>query len=126
MPAPSTPRRLRWSGDQAVAQRNAALVAQSRYLARQAADDVLKNGAARGAIALLRVALPGPTAPTRPLVQDAVKASYQALYANRERRQMAMPPGATAVAADPHGDRIVIATRSRFSSATDLAPTANV
>src|SRR5262249_19778166 len=39
--------------DEAVRQRNAALVSQSRYLAK-AADDLVKDGTVRGAIALLR------------------------------------------------------------------------
>ena len=96
--------------DQAVAQRNAALVAQSRYLASEA-DRVIKDGSARSAIALLRAALPDPSgANPRPLVRDAVVAAYRALYANRERRQMAMPPGATAVATDAAAKKVVIAT----------------
>ena len=96
--------------DQAMAQRNAALVAQSRYLASEA-DNVVKDGSARSALALLRAALPDPGgANPRPLVRDAVVAAYRALYANRERRQMAMPAGATAVAADAAAKKIVIAT----------------
>ena len=96
--------------DEAVAQRNAALVAQSRYLAAEA-DNVVKDGSVRNAIALLRAALPGADGTNpRPLVRDAVVAAYRALYANRERRRMAMPEGATAVATDGSTKKIVIAT----------------
>src|SRR5205807_2438218 len=53
--------------DEAVRQRNAALISQSRYLAGQA-DDLVRAGTVRGAIALLREALPKPGTASRPLV----------------------------------------------------------
>ena len=85
--------------DAALHQRNAALIAQSRYLASEA-DDVVKDGSARSAIALLRAALPDPercqSAP--PGQRRRSWQPMRALYANRERRRIALPLGATAIA----------------------------
>jgi len=100
--------------DEAVRQRNAALISQSRYLAGEA-DQLLKDGNVRGAVALLRVALPDPTnGNKRPLVEDAIVSAYNALYSNRERGRMAMPQGATAITTDGHAGEFVIATASRI------------
>ena len=96
--------------DEALRQRNAALISQSRYLASEA-DDLVKDGNVRGAISLLRVALPDPARGNkRPLVQDAIVSAYNALYSNRERGRMNMPQGATAVTSDGHASEFVIAT----------------
>src|SRR5262249_42244479 len=86
------------------------------------ADNVVKDGAVRGAIALLRAALPSPDASSdRPLVRDAVVSAYKALYANRERRRMAMPAGATAVASAGAGRRIVTGGPRRVLVGAGLA-----
>ena len=96
--------------DDALRQRNAALVSQSRYLAAEA-DRVVKDGSVRGAIGLLRAALPAAGgANTRPLVRDAVVSAYNALYANRELGRVPMQEGATAVAIDSETKRTFIAT----------------
>jgi WD40 repeat protein len=103
--------------DEAVRQRNAALrglEAQSRYLAG-AADDAVKDGNYRGAIALLRVALPDPASNNdRPLVRQAIASAYKALYANRERGRLDMPADATAVTTDGVAKTIVIGTANRL------------
>jgi WD40 repeat protein len=103
--------------DEAVRQRNAALrglEAQSRYLAG-AADDEVKDGNFRGAIALLRVALPDPANNNdRPLVRQALASAYRALYANRERGRLDMPADATAVTTDGVAQTIVIGTADRL------------
>jgi WD40 repeat protein len=107
--------------DEALHQRNAALIAQSRYLAGEA-DQLVGDGNVRGAIALLRVALPDPAhGNKRPLVEDAVAAAYNALYSNRERGRMAMPNGASAVTSDGHAGLFVIATANRLYIRKDLS-----
>jgi len=100
--------------DEAVNQRNAALISQSRYLAGEA-DQLVKDGNVRGAVGLLRIALPDPADhSTRPLVEDAIVSAYHALYSNRERGRMTMPKDATAVAGDGHAGEFVIATADRI------------
>ena len=100
--------------DEAVRQRNAALVSQSRFLAKTA-DGLVSAGTVRGAIALLREALPDPAAGRdRPLVEDAIASAYRAIFANHERDRLDMPPGASAVATDGAGGRIVIATADKL------------
>ena len=104
-----------WQREIAVEKRDAALIAQSRYLAGEAGQ-LVDDGNVRGAIALLRVALPDPaTGNGRPLVEDAVTAAYNALYSNRERSRMAMPSGASAVASDGRAGLFVIATADRLT-----------
>jgi WD40 repeat protein len=103
--------------DEAVKQRNLALrglEAQSRYLAGQA-DDAVKDGNYRGAVALLRVALPDPAGDNvRPLVREAVASAYRALYANRERGRLELPTDASAVTSDADAQTIVIGTVDRL------------
>ena len=100
--------------DEAVRERNIALEAQSRSLA-SSADEQVKDGNYRGAIALLRVALPDPAGGNdRPVVREAVSSAYQALYANRERGRLDIPAGATAVTTDGAGQSIVIGTPDRL------------
>ena len=95
--------------DEALRQRNAALMSQSRYLASMA-DDLVKEGTVRGAVGLLRVALPDRAAGNeRPLVREAVASAYNAVYANRERGPVELLPGATAADVGPRADRIVAA-----------------
>lgn len=100
--------------DEAVRQRNAALISQSRFLAKTA-DSLVSDGTVRGAIALLRQALPDPAAGReRPLVEDAIASAYRAIFANHERGRLDMPPGAAAAATDGAAGRIVIATADRL------------
>jgi hypothetical protein len=100
--------------DQAVQQRNAALVSQSRHLAAEA-DTLVKDGQVHHAIALLRVALPDPERGNkRPLVREPIVAAYNALYANREKGRIALPQGATAVTTMPDSQGFVIATQDRL------------
>jgi WD40 repeat protein len=97
-----------------VRQRNETQRGQSRYLAG-AADDEVKDGNYRGALALLRVALPDPAGNNdRPLVDEAVAATYRALYANRERGRLDMPADATAVTTDGQAQTIVIGAPDRL------------
>jgi energy-coupling factor transporter ATP-binding protein EcfA2 len=103
--------------DEAVKQRNLALrglEAQSRYLAG-AADDEVKDGNYRGAMALLLVALPDPAGGNvRPPVREAVASAYRALYANRERGRLELPADASAVTSDADAQTIVIGTADRL------------
>lgn len=114
-----------WQREIAVEKRDAALIAQSRYLAGEA-DQLVGDGNVRGAVALLRVALPDPaTGNVRPLLEDAVTAAYNALYSNREHGRMAMPSGASAVASDGHAGVFVTATADRLyirKGFSDAAP----
>lgn len=104
-----------WQREIAVEKRDAALIAQSRYLAGEAGQ-LVGDGNVRGAVALLRVALPdAATGNSRPLIEDAVTAAYNALYSNRERSRLAMPSGASAVASDGHAGLFVIATADRLT-----------
>jgi WD40 repeat protein len=100
--------------DEAVRQRNAALISQSRFLAKTA-DGLVAAGTVRGAIALLRQALPDPAAGRdRPLVPDAIASAYKAIFANHERGRLAMPEGAAAVATDGAAGQIVIASADKI------------
>lgn len=96
--------------DTAVQQRNAALVSQSRYLAKEA-DDLVRRGMVRGAIALLREALPDrASGRDRPLVTDAIISAYNAIYSNRERGRLSMPDDARVATTNDAGTMVVIAT----------------
>ena len=100
--------------DEAVRQRNAALVSQSRFLAKTA-DGLVTDGTVRGAIALLRQALPDPAAGRdRPLVSDAIASAYKAIFANHERGRLDMPEGAAAIATDGAAGRIVVASADKI------------
>ena len=100
--------------DEAIRQRNAALVSQSRYLAK-AADGLVEAGTTRGAVAVLREALPDKAAGRdRPLVNDVIVSAYNAIFANRERGRLEMPEGAAAVATDGSAGRIVVATADKL------------
>jgi WD40 repeat protein len=98
----------------AVQQRDAALISQSRYLAGEA-DSLVRDGNVRGAVGLLRAALPdAASGDNRPLVEDAIISAYNALYSNRERGRMTLPQGATAIASDGRAGEFVIATADRI------------
>ncbi len=100
--------------DNAVRERNAALVSQSRYLA-SSADDLIKRGTIRGAMTLLREALPDAEAGReRPIVHDAIETAYKAMYSNHEVGKLELPTGTTAIATDAMNDRTVIATRDQL------------
>ncbi|TAK47255.1 MAG: hypothetical protein EPO23_12515 [Xanthobacteraceae bacterium] len=100
--------------DEAVRQRNAALISQSRYLAK-AADDLVAAGTTRGAVALVREALPDHgQGRDRPLVHDAIASAYKAIFANHERGRLPMPEGAAAIATNGVAGRIVIASADKI------------
>ena len=108
--------------DSAIVQRNAALVAQSRFLAKTA-DGFSADGSARAAIAILREALPDPADNRiRPLVDEAVSSAYKALYGNREIERVTLPEGTTAIASDGKAGQIIFATKDRLIVRSGLAP----
>ena len=110
--------------DAAIRQRNAALVAQSRFLAK-AADEQSTAGSARAAVAILREALPDPASGReRPLVSEAVASSYRAIYDDREKGRLPMPAGATAVVSDGEVGRNVVATPDKLIVRHGLDPAA--
>ncbi|MBG1233903.1 toll/interleukin-1 receptor domain-containing protein [Aestuariivirga litoralis] len=98
----------------ALAQRNSALISQSRYLA-SGADGLVKDGTIRGALALVQAALPGANdGGDRPLVQEAIASAYNAIYSNHERGSLALPEGTTAVSSDAMHGTIVITTKTQL------------
>ena len=111
VPAPSTPRRPRSRG--ATRRWPSAM---PRWWRSRATSPRKPTASSRMDRRAARSHCCAPRCPTRsganprPLVRDAIVAAYRALYANRERRQMAMPPGATAVATDAAAKKVVIAT----------------
>lgn len=109
--------------DTAIVQRNSALVAQSRFLAKTA-DGFSTDGSTRAAIAIIREALPDPAENRmRPLVDEAVSSAYRALYSNREIERLKLPPGTVAIASDGKAGLMVFATKDHLVIRTGLANT---
>lgn len=101
--------------DEAVRQRNAALVAQSLYLT-QTAERYIAQGSTRMAVKLLRAALPGGEgSETRPLVPETVAAAYKALHGDRELGQVRLPERTGVVAARHDGSALAAVAPGRVT-----------
>jgi WD40 repeat protein len=107
--------------DEALRQRNAALISQSRFLATSA-DNLVTSGSSRGAIEILKNALPSPAGSNnRPLVFEAIASAYGALYENRETGRIELPFGTLAVATDGEAGHLVAATSTELNVRETLA-----
>jgi hypothetical protein len=101
--------------DEAVRQRNAALVAQSLHLT-EAAGKLQEQGATTLAMKLLLAALPDKQAGNdRPLVADTILAAYDGLYGERKIANITLPPNASAAVLSATGDRLVAVTEKAMT-----------
>ncbi|HWG05272.1 MAG TPA: hypothetical protein VG271_09700 [Beijerinckiaceae bacterium] len=96
--------------DEAVRQRNAALVAQSLHLT-ETARVFRRQGSARQAMKLLLPALPNPAEGNdRPLVAETVSEAYQTLYGDRELGRINLPEQTTAATESGDGKTLAAVT----------------